>query len=200
MYRPLGDARRLFDALTACAVQGIRFGTAEEMGQAVEEAERLCYAPTGRRCSVRASSSRAFAGSTAKDGSTTLSQRRSGKSPFTKQRATSVARTMRCRTLCPPKTGSERYEIALAHARSSIAALDVIGGSAGAGHLWVGVLSAEALLGRAAAAIAAGRTAYTLLLREGDELRVFQALRCARHCKARLDDAARIAGYAEGVL
>ena len=93
-----------------------------------------------------------------------------------------------------------RFESSLAHARSSIARLEVIGGSAGAGHLWLGVMNAEALLGRTAAAIAAGRTAHALLLREGDELRVFTALALCAALQGRIEDAARMVGYAEGVL
>jgi tetratricopeptide (TPR) repeat protein len=92
-----------------------------------------------------------------------------------------------------------RHEVALAHARESIARLDAIGAGSGAGHLWLGAMFAELALGRTEAGLAAGRTAYALLLREGDELRTFWGFALAAAQRGALADAARIVGYVEGV-
>jgi len=62
------------------------------------------------------------------------------------------------------------------------------------------VMNAEAMLGRVEAAVDAGRTAYALLLREGDELRVFWGLALCAALQGRLSDAARIVGYADAAL
>ena len=93
-----------------------------------------------------------------------------------------------------------RHEIALVHARESIARLEGLGASAGAGHLWLGVMAAELALGRTDAGLVAGRTAYALLLREGDELRTFWGFALGAAQVGALADAARIVGYAEGAF
>ena len=58
-------------------------------------------------------------------------------------------------------------------------------------------MSAELLLGRTQAGLAAGRTAYALLLREGDELRALWGLALGAAQTGAFADAARIVGYAE---
>src|SRR6185436_4058858 len=85
-------------------------------------------------------------------------------------------------------------------ARESIARLEAIGASAGAGHLWLGVMAAELLLGRTDAGLVAGRTAYALLLREGDEMRAFWGFALGAAQNGALADAARIVGYTEAAL
>jgi len=62
------------------------------------------------------------------------------------------------------------------------------------------VAYAEALLDRVDAALAAGRIAYALLLREGDELRVFSTLALCAALQGRLPDAARIIGYVDAAV
>ena len=95
-----------------------------------------------------------------------------------------------------------RFEIALEHARESIARLDELGGTAasGAGHLWLGAMVAELFLGRNEAALQSARTAYALLLREGDELRVFWGMALGAARQGRLADAARVTGFVEAAL
>jgi len=61
-------------------------------------------------------------------------------------------------------------------------------------------MAAELALGRTDAGLVAGRTAYALLLREGDELRTFWGFALGAVQRGALADAARIAGYAEGVF
>ena len=201
LYRPLAaTASRLFDALLAAAVQGIRFGTTEDMARAIDEATFLVRPewPPRQRAFLEFARSRLCARQGRMEDSLAAALRQVAISEQQRQRG--QACTLRCRTSSPRITELGRPEAALARARSSIARLDVIGGSAGAGHLWLGVLNAEALLGRVDAAVAAGRTAYALLLREGDEKRVFWGLALCAALQGRLADAARITGYADAAL
>jgi tetratricopeptide (TPR) repeat protein len=101
-------------------------------------------------------------------------------------------------------TGEEialgRTEIALEHARASIAQLDAIGAGVGAGHLYNNMMLALALLDRVDEALAAGRIAHALLLREGDEIRVFTPLALCTALRGRFADAARIQGFVNAEL
>ena len=199
LYRPLGDARHLFDALISSAVQGIRFGTTEDMGLAIEEAERLLRPdwPALQHASLEFARSRWLQRQWRIEEALAAAQRQVD---IYEQHGHELGVHYAMSNVVSAENLLGRFEIARAHARSSIARLDVIGGSAGAGHLWLGVLNSEALLGRVDAAVAAGRTAHALLLREGDELRAFTGLALCAALRGRLEDAARIVGYAESVL
>lgn len=199
LYRPLGDARGLFKSLISCAVQGVRFGTVEEMGEAVEEAERLLRPdwPVAERASLEFARGRWLIRQGRFEEGLAAAQRQAA---ICEDGSSELGVHYAMSNVVAAENLLGRYEAALAHARSSIARLDAIGGGAGAGHLWVGVMNSEALLRRTDAAIAAGRTAYALLLCEGDELRVFPGLALCAALQGRLEDAARIIGYAEGVL
>ena len=61
-------------------------------------------------------------------------------------------------------------------------------------------MAAELLLGRTDAGLVAGRTAYALLLREGDEMRTFWGFALGAAQNGALADAARIVGYTEAAL
>jgi hypothetical protein len=96
--------------------------------------------------------------------------------------------------------GLGHTEIALERARASIAQLEAIGAGAGAGHLHNNVMLALTLLGRADEALVAGRIAYALLLREGDEIRVFMPLALCAALGGRLAEAAQIHGFVDAEL
>ncbi len=199
LYRPLGDASRLFNALLAAAVQGIRFGTAEDMGRAIDEATRLERPdwPPRQRAFLEFARSRLCARQGRMEDSLAAALRQVA---ICEQGGNELGMHYAMSNVVAAENQLGRCETALARARSSIARLDVLGGGAGAGHLWLGVLNAEALLGRADAAVAAGRTAYALLLREGDEKRVFLGLALCAALQGRLADAARIVGHADAAL
>ncbi len=167
------------------------------MESAVAEAARLVRPdwPPRQRASLEFARSRVFARQGRMEESLAAAQRQVA---ISEQGGNEVGVHYAMSNVVAAENQLGRTEIALAHARASIARLDVIGGSAGAGHLWLNVLSAEALLGHVDAALAAGRTAYALLLREGDESRVYWGLALFAALQGRLPDAARIIGYADG--
>ena len=183
LYRQLGDAIRQFDALISDVVQGIRFGTVEHMGEALAEAASLVQPdwPVRKQVQLEFARSRWLARQGRFEESLAAAQRQVA---FSAQIDNELGAHYGMSNVVSAEIQLGRTEVALAHARDSIARLDIIGGSAGAGHLWLGVLNAEALLGQADVAMAAGRTSYALLLREGDELRVFPDLPCAPPCRA----------------
>jgi len=199
LYRQQGDAGGLFDALMASAVQGVRFGTIEEMATAIDEAAGLARPdwPAGRRAMFEFARSRWFALQGRMEESLVAAQRRAD---ILLQSGNEIGSHYAMSSVIAAQMQLGRTEIGLAQARSSIARLEVIGGSAGAGHLWLQVLVGEALLGRVDAALAAGRTSYALVLREGDQLRVFRALALCAALQNRLQDAARILGYNDAAL
>ena len=199
LYRQLGDASRLFDALLAGAVQGIRFGTAEDMARAIDEATRLQRPdwPVRQRAFLEFARSRLCACQGRMEDSLAAALRQAAVS---EQGGNEIGMHYAMSNAVAAENQLGRPEAALERARSSIARLDVIGGSGGAGHLWLGVMNSEALLGRVDAAIEAGRTAYALLLREGDEMRVFWGLALCAALQGRLPDAARIVGYADAAM
>ncbi len=199
LYRQIGDASRLFDALLAGAVQGVRFGTAEDMQRAVAEAARLERPdwPPRQRAFLEFARGRVFARQGRMEDSLAAGLRQA---EICERAGFEVNMHYAFSNVVAAENQLGRPEVALARARGSIARLDALGGGAGAGHLWLGAMNAEALLGRVDAAAAAGRTAYALLLREGDELRVFPGLALCAALRGRLADAARIIGYADAAL
>jgi len=199
LYRQLGDAGRLFDALVVGAAQGIRFGTVEEMEAAIAEATRLAgpELSSTRRAYLEFVRSRWFDLQGRMEESLAAAQRQVS---IRMQDGNEIAMHYGMSNVVAAENQLGRMETALAHAHGSIARLEVLGGSAGAGHLWLGVLHAEALLGRVDAALAAGRTCYTLLLREGDQLRVFVGFALCAALQDRVRDAARIAGFREAAV
>jgi tetratricopeptide (TPR) repeat protein len=199
LYRSLGDARHLFDALVSTAVQGVRFGTTEDMGRAVQEAEQLVRPewPALQRARLEFARGRWLARQHRIEESLAAAEQQAA---ICERDGNELGVHYAMSNVVAAENQLGRFEIALAHARHSITRLEAIGGAAGAGHLWLGVMNAEALLGRADAALAAGRTAYTLLLREGDELRVFWGFALCAALQGRPAEAARIMGYVDEVL
>jgi predicted ATPase/DNA-binding winged helix-turn-helix (wHTH) protein len=199
LYRQQGDGSRLFDALVAGAVQGIRFGTTEDMECAINEATGLAGPdwPPRQRAFLEFARGRLYARQGRMEESFAAGLRQAA---ISEQSGNELGMHYAMSNVVAAESQLGRTESALARARNSIARLDALGGGAGAGHLWLGVLNAEALLGRVDAALAAGRTAYALLLREGDELRVFWGLALCAALQGRLHDAARIVGYAVAAL
>ena len=136
LYRRLGDDSRLHDALLCAAVQGMRFASTEEMGQAIAEATRLerpdwparqranlqfarCwwYARLGRYEEALACAQQQVAIN--REGGNLVNEQ------FAMSNVTAIELLL------------GRPEAALEHARAAIARLDALGAgvSAGAGHL-----------------------------------------------------------------
>ncbi len=199
LYLQLGDDRRRFGALVVGAAQGIRFGTCEDMGRAIAEADSLVRPdwPAWKRVSLEWARSRWYLRQGRMEDAIAAALRQS---TISEQGGSEQGKHYALSSVIAIELHLGRTEVGLARARSSIHRLEAIGGEAGAGHLWLQVLGAEAVLGNVDAAVAAGRTAYALLLCEGDELQVFWGLALCAALRGRLDDAGRILGYAESVL
>ena len=199
LQRTLGDHRRLFDALLLVAAHGIRFGSVEEMGQAIAEAEQLVEPdwPVNKRAFLEYARSRWFARQGRIEESLAAAERQSA---IAREGGNELGSLYAMSNVVAAEHQLGRTEVALAHARASIARLDELGAGGGAGHLWLGVAQGEAMLDHVDAAIAACRTAYALLLREDDQLRVFGLIGLCAALQGRLADAARIDGYWDAAL
>jgi predicted ATPase len=200
LFLRLGDDSRRHDALLCTAVQGLRFGTAEEMGQAIAEAARLERPdwPARQRANLQFARCWWYARLGRNDEALACAQQqvainRAGSNPVAEQFAMSNV------TAIELLLG--RPDAALEHARAAIARLDTLGAGvgAGAGHLCNNAMIALILLNRLEEAIAAGRRAHTLLLQEGDEYRLFAPLALLVALRGRLGDAARIVGRDDAV-
>ncbi len=200
LFQRLGDDSRRHDALVCAAVQGLRFGTAEEMGQAIAEAARLERPnwPARQRANLQFARCWWYARLGRNEEALACAQQqvainRSGGNLFGEQFAMSNV------TAIELLLG--RPDAALEHARAAIARLDALGAGvgAGAGHLCNNAMIALILLNRFDEAIAAGRRAHALLLQEGDEYRLFAPLALLAALQGRLADAARIVGRDDAV-
>ena len=199
LYRRLDAPRKLYEALVYVAVMGSRFGTSEEMGRMVGEAETLVRPewPPLQRGRLEFARYRLFGQRGQFEEALAAAERQVdiyGEGGIGLGQLYAMSNVVGAENLLG------RHEIALGHARESIARLEALGAGAGAGHLWVGVMNAELMLGRTDAALAAGRMAHALLLREGDELRAFWGLALCAARSGALDDAARIVGCVEAAL
>jgi predicted ATPase/DNA-binding winged helix-turn-helix (wHTH) protein len=200
LYRSLGDDSQRYDTLTLAALQGMRFGTPQEVDQAIAEATRLERSdwPVGQRALLQ----RARCWWHARQGRLdealacahlVSTMRRDGGFLAGEQHAMANV------------TGVElllgRPEATLEHGRAAIAQLAILGpgAMAGAGHLYWNVMIALILLNRLEEALAAGRTAHKLLLQEGDEYQVLVPLALIVALQGRCEAAARIIGRDEAV-
>ena len=195
LYRELGDAARLHDALICFAVMGVRFASTGELEEAVAEAAGVQRPdwPARQRASLQFARFRWLARlgrfeEALACGLEQVAISREGANTFGAHFAMS--------NVVAAENQLGRPESALEHARASIAALEASGAGGGAGHLYLGVMSALLLLDRVDEARAAGRTSHTLLLREGDEMRTLPGLALCAVLSGRVDDAARIDGFA----
>ncbi|MEO6564893.1 MAG: hypothetical protein ABIO63_02565, partial [Casimicrobiaceae bacterium] len=195
-FRALGDAPRLFDALIKTAVQGTRFGSIEEMGAAISEAEGLVGLdlPLPHLPRLEFARYRWFARQGRIEESLAAAERQAAAA---RACGNELGALYAMSNVVAAENQLGRNEIALDHARQAIARLEVLGASGGSGHLWLGVAIAEILCGRVNEALAACRTTYALLLREDDQLRVFRVCALCAALRGRLEDAARIVGFAD---
>ena len=199
LYRTLDDPLSLYDALQKTAVMGVRFATAEEMGELVAEAGHLVRPewPPLLRASLEFARARWLWRTGRVDEALAAAQRQVA---IYAENGIELGVHYGMSNVVGAENELGRHEIALVHARESIACLEGLGAGAGAGHLWLGVMAAELALGRTDAGLVAGRTAYALLLREGDELRTFWGFALGAAQVGALADAARIVGYIEGAF
>jgi len=199
LYRTLDDPQHLYDALIRTAVMGFRFATAEEMGQLVAEAGQRIQPewPPLLRASLEFARARWLWRMGRPEEALAAAQRQVA---IYAENGMEHGVHYAMSNVVGAENQLGRHEIALAHARESIARLEVLGAGAGSGHLWLGVMAAELLLGRTDAGLVAGRTAYALLLREGDEMRAFWGFALGAAQNGALADAARIVGYTEAAL
>ena len=157
LCRALDDPPLLFAALIQQAVQGIRFGTIEDMGRAIAEAEGLIRPdwPAERHSRLEFARARHFGRQGRMEESLAAAERQAA---INAQAGPEAGMHYAMSNVVSALNVLGRNEEALTRARASIARLDAIGGTAGAGHLWVGVMHAELLLGHVPAALEAGRT------------------------------------------
>ncbi len=198
-YRALGDPLSLFDALVRTAILGVRFGTIEDMGAAIAEAERLVRPDLPAMLLVRLefARSRWFARQGRMKESLAAAERQCA---IARDSGNELSALYGISNVVAAQIELGQTERGLARARQAIARLEDLGAAVGSGHLWLGVAMGEALLGNVDTALAACRTAYTLLLTEADQLRIFPMCALCAALQGRLDDAARVYGFINAVI
>ena len=196
LYRQLGDNGLLFDALIQGAAQGIRFGTLEAIALCIEEATGLVgpnWSAT-RRAMLEFVRWRWLCAQSRFDEAIAAAQRQV---EYLQHGGHEIA--MHKRSVCHAYVESQlgQDDAALAHAQSAIARLEILGAGFETGHLWVIVATTHIMLGQINDAVAACRTGYAMLVRIGDQLRMFKVFALCAAVQGRLGDAARTVGFIE---
>jgi len=133
-----------FGALVVGAAQGIRFGTCEEMGRAIAEADSLVRPdwPAWKRVSLEWARSRWYLRQGRMEDAIAPALRQS---TISEQGGSELGKHYALSSVIAIELHLGRVEVGLARARSSIHRLEAIGGEAGAGHLWLQVFRGLAL-------------------------------------------------------
>ena len=194
LYRELGNAQRLYDALLFAAVEGTRFATPAQMEAAIVEAERLERPewPARQRAKVPFARCWWFARTGRFEEALQCAQRQVA---ICQEAGVEIAALYAMSNVAMMEVLLGREAEALDHARAAIARLHAIGHDAGAGHLYHGEMSALLMLDRLDEARVAGRHAYERLLREGDEYRLLQSLALMNALDGKIEIAARLLGF-----
>jgi predicted ATPase len=197
VYRDLGDAGRLYDALTWTLAIASRHGHGTEMQALIEEAERLEDSswPPAMRSSWQwakhrwlQSQGRASEALAAAHAQADLLQQAG-------HWACHVARGANV-TDCEMSLG--HFGQAEETAREALEALDAVGCDDNlVGHVLDALMVVLTMKGQAAEALSVARRALRLLQREGDEMRMLDSLALNAVTMGRWEEAARIAGHAE---
>ena len=198
LFRQLGDDSRRYEALMCAAVQGMRFGSTEEMEQSIAEATRLERPdwPARQRASLQYA--RCWWHARVGRGEEALACAQL-QAAINREGGNPVAEQFSMSNVAAVELLLGRPEAALEHGRAAIARLDALGAGAGAGHLHLNVMIALILLDRLDEAGVAGRAAQALLLQEGVEYRLFAPLGLLAALRGRMAAAARIAGHDDAV-
>jgi hypothetical protein len=197
LYRQSGDLWKLYDALVCSAVQGYRFASEAQMEAAIAEATSLEKPDWPGRARLQFARFRWFHRLRQYDKALACAQKQVA---LAREAGNMIGAHLGMSNVTASELELGRTELALEHALASIAELDRLGAGAGAGHLYTSVLVALTELDRIDEALAAGRTAHALLLREGDEIRVMLPLALCAALQGRLADAARVFGFVDAEL
>jgi len=198
LYRKLGDDKRLYDALASRASQGIRYGEVEQVQQAIDEATALERPewPPRQRASLEFSRYRWNTMIDRNEAALACALRQVA---LYREDGIVFGELVAMSNVAAAEIALGYAEAALEHARTAIERLRTIGSESAAGHLHLVAATALTLLGRSDEAIAEGRMAYALLMREADEFRLLSPLALNAALQGRLADAARITGLVDVV-
>jgi predicted ATPase/DNA-binding winged helix-turn-helix (wHTH) protein len=196
LYRSVGDASHLYDALVCAAAQGVRLATTEAMERAIAEAARLERPewPDQQRGSLQFALCRWHMRMGRYEEALAAALRQAASY---REGGHTVAEMYATFNIAWVELLLERMDAGVAHARAAIAELEARKAVAGAGHLYFCVAVGCALLDRFGEAMAAARTSYKLLVRENDEHRALLPLALCAVASGRVADAARIRGFME---
>ena len=200
VYRSLGEAGRLYDALTWTLAIGSRHGPGLEMQDLVAEAERLEQPawPPALRSSYQWAKHRWL-----------QSQGRPQEAlQCALAQAELLAQAGHWATHVAAGANVADCELSLGHldraealARGALDALDALAVDDNlVGHVMDTLMVVLTLQGNAGEALSVGRRALKLLQREGDELRLLDTLALNATTTGRWVDAARIAGHVEAAM
>jgi tetratricopeptide (TPR) repeat protein len=199
LYRKLGDTSRLYDALANRASQGIRYGEVEQVQRAIDEAsglERPEWQPR-QRAQLEFSRFRWNTMIGHQEAALACALRQVA---LYREDGSVYGELVAMSNVTSAEIALGHPEAALEHARAAIAQLRTIGSESAAGHLHLAAMIALTMLGHLDEAIAEGRTAHALLVREADEFRLLLPLALNAALRGRLADAARIIGLVDVVL
>jgi tetratricopeptide (TPR) repeat protein len=196
LYRSVGDASHLYDALVCAAAQGVRLATTEAMERAIAEAAHLERPewPDQQRGSLQFALCRWYMRMGRYEEALAAALRQAA---IYREGGHTVAEMYATSNIAWVELLLERMDAGVAHARAAIAELEARKAVAGAGHLYFCVAVGCALLDRFGEAMAAARTSYKLLVRENDEHRALLPLALCAVASGRVADAARIRGFME---
>jgi predicted ATPase/DNA-binding winged helix-turn-helix (wHTH) protein len=200
IYRRMGDAGRLYDALTWCIAIGSRVAAAETVLPLVDEAAALEQAdwPAAARSSFQWARHRWLQQQGRSEEALRCAHAQAELLSQGGQWAMHVAWGANVAD-CELSLG--RVESAAARSTAALRELDALGIDENiVGHVMDTLMVALTLLGRAEEALRVGRRARRLLEREGDELRLLDTLALSAAMGGRWPDAARIAGHADAAL
>ncbi len=200
IYRALGDAGRLYDALTWAIAIGARLGHVNRLAALIDEAERIERPqwPLHALSSLQWAKHRWWALQGRFEEALECAQRQAD---LLVQDVRWVAHVALGANVADCETALGRVDAAERRARSALDALDQQGIEDNLiGHVMDSLMVALTLQGRQAEAVALGRRARVPLAREGDDLRLLETLALNAALDGRAQDAALTIGHVDAAV
>jgi len=199
LYRQIGDASRLYDALTVLVGSAAERGSLDEAGAAVEEGlalERPDF-PPAQRGGFAWARQRWLRKSGRKEEALQAVMEQAA---LYREAGNEAAEMMAMGNVAHCELGLGRFDAAERHARDALARLDAIGAQGHGGHVGWSLALALVMQSKSAEAIEAAAQAWPHLRAEGDEIRLLPVVALAAAQQGRLADACRTIGCFDAAI